>query len=529
MSTTSVVFLISILSASLAFAQAPREPSSPATATITQLNESFAAGTLTSEELVLQLGARMDAYDDAGPHLNALLARNPKALDQARALDAERKVKGPRGPLHGIPVVLKDNIDTADLPTTGGSVLLEGSLPPDDSFVTRRLREAGAIVLAKTNLSEFALGSAFSSLGGQMRNPHDLARTPAGSSGGTAVAVAAAYAPLGLGTDTGGSIRAPAFATGIVGLKPTHGLISRDGIIPLALTLDTVGPMARSVADVAMALDVLAGSDPADPATRRSAGRPGKGYLRSLDGGALKGARIGVARDFMGFDGATDWVVESALAAMRAQGATVVDVRFPEWLTGDVAQYYYTVVDAEFAAQLPAYLATLAPRYPKTLSDLLSRAEAFRVPRDDGAVPNPGRWAGIRRQMEGPGTEDYRYLAVRDHALPLMTAILEGTFVAGRLDVIVYPTWERTAGLIEGGGASGKGRPFVECITNLAGLPELVVPAGFTAQAMPVGLSFLGKRFDEARLLSLGHGFEQATRALRLPAHTPELGAVRSR
>jgi amidase len=528
MRTPRAAFLLFTLWVGLVVAGTPRAASSPATATITQLNEAFAAGTLTSEDLVRQLLARIDAYDDAGPRLNALLARNPEALDEARALDAERKLRGPRGPLHGIPVVLKDNIDTADLPTTGGSVLLEGSRPPDDAFVVRRLHEAGAIVLAKTNLSEFALGQAFSSLGGQMRNPHDLARTPAGSSGGTAVAVAAAYAPLGLGTDTGGSIRAPAFATGIVGLKPTYGLISRDGIIPLALTLDTVGPMARSVADIAVALDALVGMDPADPATRQSAGLPRKGYLRSLDADALKGARVGVVRDFMGYDRATDWVVESALAAMRARGAMVVDVRFPQWLGRDASQYYYSVVDAEFPAQLPAYLETLAPQYPKTLDDLLFRAEGFRTPREDGATPNPGRWSGIRRQAQGPAIDDYRYLAVRDHALPLVSAMVEGAFIADRLDVIVYPTWERPAGLIEGD-VMGEGRPFVECITNLAGLPELVVPAGFTAHAMPVGLSFLGRRFGEERLLSLGHGFEQATQALRLPAHTPELRSTYSR
>lgn len=239
-------------------------------ATITQLRAAMDAGQLTSERLVRLSLARMDAYDDKGPAINAVITRNPKALAEARALDAELRAKGKRSPLHGIPVVLKDNFDTADLPTTGGSVFLEGSIPPDDAFLVRRLREAGAVIVAKVNLSEFASGGAFSSLGGQTRNPHDLLRSPLGSSGGTGAAIAAGYAALGLGTDTGGSVRWPAAANGIVGLRPTVGLLSRDGIIPLSLSFDTAGPMARNVSDVALALGLLAGTDPADPATGRS-------------------------------------------------------------------------------------------------------------------------------------------------------------------------------------------------------------------------------------------------------------------
>src|SRR5580658_8826782 len=242
-------------------------------ATVAELNAAFNAGTLTSERLVQLCLARIKAYDRQGPSLNAVLALNPKALDTARALDAERKAKGPRSPLHGIPVVLKDNYDTFDMPTTGGSVLLEGSIPPEDAFLVKKLREAGAVILAKVNMSEFASAGAFSSLGGQSRNPHDLLRSPSGSSGGVGVAVAAAYAPLGLGTDTGGSIRGPSTANGIVGLKPTHGLLSRDGIVPLALSFDTGGPMARSVYDVAAALGVMTGIDTADAATQKSAGK----------------------------------------------------------------------------------------------------------------------------------------------------------------------------------------------------------------------------------------------------------------
>src|SRR5688572_2243383 len=290
-------------------------------ATIADINAAFKAGTLTSEKLVQMSLARIEAYDRKGPALRAMILVNPKALDTARALDAERTTKGPRSALHGIPVILKDNFDTADMPTTAGSLLLEGSIPPDDAFLVKKLRAAGAVIIGKANLSEFASGAAHSSLGGQARNPHDLLRTPSGSSGGSGVAVAAGYAMLALGTDTGGSIRGPSTANGIVGLKPTHGLLSRDGIIPLALTFDTGGPMARSVYDVAVSLGIMTGVDAADPATAKSAGKSHTDYTQFLDKNALKGARIGIARDFLGADADVDWVIEAALTAMRNAGA----------------------------------------------------------------------------------------------------------------------------------------------------------------------------------------------------------------
>src|SRR5438034_7419030 len=301
-------------------------------ATIADLNATFNAGTLTSEKLVQLCIARIQAYDREGPSLHAVMTLNPKALETARALDAERKAKGPRSPLHGIPVVLKHNHNYLNPPTTDGSSLLEGSIPPADAFLVKKLRDAGAIVLAKVNLSEFASGGAHSSLGGQSLNPHDLTRTPSGSSSGTGVAIAAGYAPLGMGTDTGGSIRGPSTVNGIVGLKPTHGLLSRSGIIPLALSFDTGGPMGRSVYDVAAGLGVMTGVDPDDEATRKSEGTFQTAYTKSLRADALKGARIGVARDFLGADEDVDWVVDAAIAAMRAAGATMIDVRYPKWL-----------------------------------------------------------------------------------------------------------------------------------------------------------------------------------------------------
>jgi len=264
----------------------------------------------------------------------------------------------------------------------------------------KKLRDAGAIILAKANMSEFASPPSMSSLGGQSLNPHDLKRTPAGSSGGTGVAIAAAYAPLGMGTDTGGSIRGPSTANGIVGLKPTHGLLSRSGIIPLALTFDTGGPMARSIYDVAVALGAMTGIDPADEATKKSEGKFSTDYAKDLKIDALKGARIGIARDFLGADPDVDWVIEASLDSMRKAGATVVDVRFPKWLLDSKLEFYNAIRMPEFAAQIKDYLSTVGPEYPRTIEEMIDRANRFTGPRADGARPNPGR-RGIERKYRG--------------------------------------------------------------------------------------------------------------------------------
>lgn len=493
-------------------------------ATIADLNAAFDSGVLTSEKLVEMCLARIQAYDHQGPGLNAVMALNPKALETARALDAERKAKGPRSALHGIPVVLKDNYNTADMATTAGSVLLEGSIPPADAFLVKKLRAAGAIVLAKVNMSEFASAGAFSSLGGQSRNPHDLLRTPSGSSGGVGVAIAAAYAPLGMGTDTGGSIRGPSTANGIVGLKPTHGLLSRSGIIPLALSFDTGGPMARNVYDVAAAMGVMTGIDGADAATQKSQGKSKTDYTKDLDRNALRGARIGIARDFMGADPDVDWVVEAAIGAMRRAGATVVDVHYPKWLIDAKGEFYNAVRYPEFVAQIKEYLSTLGPKYPKSLDELIERSNRFTTTREDGARPNPSRWSLFKREAESGTLEDYRYTSVRDHGLPLVRTAMEGILTSQKLDAIVYPTSPKRPALLSAPlDPPGGGRESATNIANLTGFPDLIVPAGFTGDRLPVGISFFGPAFSEQKLLSLGYSFEQATKARRRPVHAPAL------
>ena len=513
-------FLIGITPVSFSWAQSIDVTA----ATLEQVNQALDEGTLTSERLVELYLERIEAFDQDGPMLNAIITLNPKALARAQELDREREARGARSPLHGIPIVLKDNLDTADMPTTAGSSLLAGSMPPDDAFIVGKLREAGAIVLAKLNMSEFASGGAQSSLGGPMRNPHDLTRSPAGSSGGTGIAIAAAYAQVGLGTDTGGSVRMPSTANGIVGLKPTHGLISRDGIIPLALSFDMAGPMARHVYDVAATLGVMTGVDDADDATQKSSGYFQTDYTEGLDSRALNGARLGIARDFLGQDSDVDWVIEASLKTMRNAGAIIVDVRFPEWLLEVNNALYTTIRYREFRAQLPEYLATLNTEYPDTLTEIIEQTTRITSP-TPGALPNPSRWRLMEREVDSGELSDHEYEAVFEHGLPLIRTIVRGLMDSEDLDAIIYPTQPRRPTRLNSDPTPsvGERRPSPIRYANLTGFPDLVVPAGFTGNRLPVGISFLGRAFSEARLLSLGYAFEQLTHARRLPIHTPNV------
>jgi amidase len=512
------------------------------TATIADLNKVFATGKVSSEQVVKAYLSRIEAYDKQGPKINTVITLNPKALELAKTLDAERKSGKIRGPLHGIPVVLKDNFDTFDMPTTGGSQLLEGSIPPDDAFVVKKLRDAGAIILAKVNLSEWAGGggsvsgatdpailkagavpNGSSTAGGQTLNPHDLTRGPAGSSGGTGAAIAANFAQFGLGTDTGGSVRGPSSVNGIVGLKPTHGLLSRDGIIPLALTFDTGGPMARSVYDIALALNVMTGVDPADDATKKSSGKVPKDYLSFLKTGSLKGARIGVARDFTGKNPEVDRVFNEAVNKLSQLGATVIDIKYPAYMLEGRMDVSNVVMSSEFKSQITDYLKTTAPKYPKTFDDLVRLANdpktGYRGPEKAFALKYT---ASVALELDDP-----IYLAAKNEGLAMITKAVMGVMTNNKLDAIVYPTNTTAASLIVSTSAP-KPRSSTDSATNIAnqtGFPDLIVPAGMTQEGLPVTISFFGPAFSEAKLLGYGYDFEQATQARKLPKYTPTLSS----
>jgi amidase len=508
------------------------------TATIADVQAAFKAG-LTSEKLTAAYLARIAAYDKQGPQINSVITLNPKALDEARARDAERRTGTAFGPLHGIAVVLKDNIDTLDLPTTGGSQLLEGSIPPDDAFIVKKLRAAGAVIVAKVNLSEWAgsggsatgaptnivkaarVPNGFSSAGGQTRNPHDPTRGPAGSSGGTGAALAAGFAQFGLGTDTGGSIRGPSSANGIAGLKPTRGLMSRDGVIPLGLSYDTAGPMARSVYDVAAALGAMTGVDSADTATAPSEGKFKTDYTQFLKIGSLKGARIGIARDFMGQDPETDRVIEESIATLQRLGAVLVDpVRYPDFLRKGRQDIYNLVVRAEFKSDLTTYLKTTRAGYPKSFDDVVALSNDPRT-----HYRSPGKAAGLKWSASPEvsfAIDDPVYLATRNHVLPAVRATIDAIMAKHGLDAIVYPTSPKPATLIDPPEDTPRGDSPTS-YANFTGYPDVIVPAGMTKDGLPVTLSFFGPAWSEPKLLAYGYDFEQATKARVLPKHTPAL------
>ncbi len=497
-------------------------------ASVADLQAAMTAGAVTSEKLTSLFLARIDAYEKSGPKLHAIITLNPKALEEARALDEERKAKGPRGPLHGIPILLKDNIDTVDLPTTGGFYALRDSYPPQDAEQTRRFRAAGCVIIAKTNLSEFASGAAISTLGGQILNPHALDRTPSGSSGGTGAGLAAGFAVFGLGTDTGGSIRGPSSSNGIYGLKPTFGLNGRGGIIPLSLALDTVGPMARHVADLAAALNVMAGPDPRDPVTAASKDKIPADYTAGLKRDALKGARFGLLRDFMKQDAGVDAVIESAVSLMRAQGATIIDVKLPTFVLGLNSGLYLAIRDPEFRAQIDGYLATLPRKdLPKTHDEIIALSEKITEPTKEGWVPNKNRLDSYKREKKAGSLEDQPYHSAMEEGRKIIRENLEWFIQRDKLDAFILPTSPKPPRLIKDP-TPASAPPTINggtaILANASGWPDLIVPAGFTSDpALPVGLSFLGPAFSEARLLAVAYAFEQINPARALPVTTPIL------
>jgi amidase len=505
-------------SAGRGVASTRREPFELDELTIAELQAGLASGRFTAVSLTRHYLARIRRLDRQGPELRAVIEENPDALALARERDRERKARGPRGPLHGIPVLLKDNIDTHDrMSTTAGSLALLGSRPEADAFLVRRLREAGAVILGKTNLSEWAnfrstrSTSGWSGRGGLTRNPYVLDRNPSGSSSGSAVAVAANLCAVAVGTETDGSILSPAAYCGIVGLKPTVGLISRAGIIPIAHSQDTAGPMTRTVRDAALLLTVLAGKDPADPATQAEDREECPDYTAGLDASALRGARLGVARKL--FDRlvapALDRV-ESALRLLKELGAELVDpADLPSH--GQLGDAEWQVLLYEFKADLNAYLAGRAPSTP-----IRSLADAIRFNEQHREVEMPHFRQEIFEQAEakGPLTEP-AYLAARDTCRRLMRAEgIDAVMNQHRLDALLAPTAgpAHVTDLVHGDRDTGGSTSPAA----VAGYPSITVPIG-QVQGLPVGLSFFGRAWSEPRLLGLAFAFEQATRFRQPP------------
>ena len=496
------------------------------TATVQDINRAMDRGVLTAEKLVRLSLARVKAYE---PELHAVITLNPDAIKEARTLDEERRAKGPRSPLHGIPVLLKDNINTRDLPTTLGFYGLKGAVPFADAEIVRKLRAAGTIILAKTNLSELAGGPEMSSLGGQTHNPHNLAFSPAGSSSGTAVGIAAGYAPIGIGTDTTGSVRWPAATNGVVGLKPTIGAISTAGVMPTAPTFDTVGPITRSVADASLVLSIVQGIDVRDPSARsQKLFYYPEDYKAGLTPDALRGARIGfLRRDFSGDDPETDAIMKAAVETLKAGGATIIEVELPYWLPHFHGDLESLIVRTESAPNLDAYLqASFAAGYPHSHAEILSLSEKIASTAPPGILPNPGRLEGYRAEAATPPPTNPLYIAAREQGRAFVKASMQAILIQDRLDALVCPTQTRPIHKI-GEAPLGNSRHlygnFGLQITSSIGWPELTVPAGFTGEGLPVGMSFIGPEFTEMKLLAFGYAFEQATRAFRQPVTTPPL------
>jgi amidase len=474
---------------------------------ITDLQAAQTAGRVTSRGLVDSYLARIQAYDQAGPRLNSIVLLNPRAREEAEALDRERAEKGPRGPLHGIPVLIKDNYDTADMPTSGGALALATLQPAADAVQVAKLRRAGAVILGKTTMHELASGiTNISSLTSQTRNPYDLYRTPGGSSGGTGAAIGASFAAAGMGSDTCGSIRIPAANQNLVGLRGTHGLSSRTGVMPLSSTQDIAGPLARTVTDLAIMLDATVGADPADAITKESAGHIPKTYREALVAGGLKGARIGVLRSLWGAapeDEEVAIVIRRALDNMKTQGAEVIDIAVPG--LDDLLRDSSVIAD-EFKFDLMAYLARQPNAPVKSLGEIIDRGLHHE------ALDANFR---LRNAPEKKETEHYRQAMVKRRAA---RAAVLATLEEQRIDVLAYPTMRRKPASI------GDAQIGSNCqLSATTGLPAISIPAGFTTDGLPIGLELLGGAWTEPTLLKYAYAWEQSAKPRRAPFSTPPL------
>ncbi|KZS45944.1 amidase [Paenibacillus glucanolyticus] len=475
-------------------------------ATIAEMQTAMEQGKVTSVTLVQLYLARIHRYDD---QLHAILTVNDKAVEAARKLDEERRATGPRGPLHGIPIIVKDNYDTADMPTTAGCVCLKDSIPDNDSEQVARLKAAGAIIIAKANLDEFAFNiTTSSSLGGQTLNPYNLGHYPGGSSGGTGAAIAANFAAAGLGTDTGGSIRIPSSLNSLVGIRPTIGLSSRDGIIPLALTQDVGGPMARTVADAAAVLEATAGYDAKDLVTTQSVGRVPDSYLSYLDKEGLQGARIGVVTQLLSGTKAEQNEVNDitlqAVKDMEKLGATAVHIEIPNY---EAIMKFPSLSGWEFKFQLNDYLESLGEDAPyHSLEEIIASGEYLESHKSSMEA---------RQARETLDDNEYRKI-VLDRTKLTQESLLK-VMAEHNLDALVYPASAEPAGKLGEGQNSGVNNR----LSPFSGFPAITVPAGFTDGGLPVGVEFLGKAFDEGTLIKLAYSYEQGTLHRKSPALTP--------
>jgi amidase len=481
---------------------------------IADLQSGMASGQYTSHSITGKYLARIEEIDKHGPALASVIELNPDALAMADTLDKERKAGQVRGPLHGIPVLIKDNIDTADrMQTTAGSLALVGPLPARDAFVVQKLREAGAVILGKTNLSEWAnirsahSTSGWSARGGQTRNPYALDRNPCGSSSGSGAAVAASLCAAAVGTETDGSIVCPSSANGIVGIKPTLGLVSRSGVIPIAPSQDTPGPMARTVRDTAILLTALAGSDSRDTATTASQGKA-TDYTKFLDPNGLRGARIGVARKYFGFNDAVDQLLNTLIDEMKRAGAEIIDpADLPSH--GKFDDTEFTVLLYELKADLNAYL-TARPGAPGSLKEIID----FNDRNKDKEMPYFGQDVFIKAETKGPLTsKEYLDALEANHRLSRKEGI-DAVIDQFKLDAIMAPTgcpaW--VTDWVNGDHAPGGSSNAAA----VAGYPDISVPAGFVF-GLPVGVSFFGRAWSEPTLFKIAYGFEQMTKARKGP------------
>lgn len=494
--------------------------------TIAELQRDMVSGKRTAQSITRDYLERIESVDRRGPSLRAVIETNPEAMAIAKALDDERRAKGPRGPMHGIPVLIKDNIDTADrMMTTAGSYALEGSKPLQDATIAKRLRDAGAIILGKTNLSEWAnfrsthSSSGWSGRGGQTKNPYVLDRNPCGSSSGTGSGVSANLCTVGVGTETDGSIVCPSSSNGLVGIKPTLGLVSRAGIIPIAHSQDTAGPMTRTVTDAAILLNALAGIDSRDSATAAARGKSSSDYTRFLDPKALKGARLGIAREkFFGYSDVTDKLINDAIAVMKDRGAIIVDpANIPT--AGKFDDTEFEVLLYEFKADLNAYLKSLGPNAPvKSLKDII----AFNEKDKAREMPWFAQEIMLQAEKKGPLTsKKYLDALAKNHRMS-RTEGIDAVMKRHRLDAIVAPTGSPAwpTDLINGDHFTGAS----STPAAVAGYPNINVPAGY-ASGLPVGISFFGRAWSEPKLIAIAFAYEQATRHRAAPRFIPSLNS----